>query len=165
MLGAALVVSVATDLKSRRVPDWLTYPAWALLLLLRYLAWGVGDFETGLVSGVVASLGAAGMFALWALRQRMGWGDVKLVGVVGAAFGWPSIVAALVFISLVGALQAVLSLLWKGETLQWLREKGRGVAARVGRGSGRIEATPRQIPYAVAIALGSAWALWWDSAV
>lgn len=163
--GAALLVSLVTDLRERRVLDVVTYPAWALLLLLRVIGEGVGDAERGLVSGLLGSACAGGIFSFFALRKRMGWGDVKLVAVVGAAFGWPSIVAALVFISLVGAAQAVLSLLLTGQTLPWLQESARRIASRFRRGP-KVEATsPRHIPYAVAIALGSAVALWWDSGV
>lgn len=164
VFGLAIVVSTLSDLRSRRIPDAVTYPSIAALLALRFLAEGLGDLNAGLVSGAVAALGAAGLFSLWAFRGRMGWGDVKLVAVVGAAFGFPGVMAALIFISLAGAAQAIASLILKGEALAWLKERAGRIAAAAGMGA-RPEATQRHIPYAVAIALGSAWALWWDSAV
>ncbi len=137
VLGLTLIISVITDLKHRRILDIVTVPAFAVLLLIR-LAWeGLGGLETGFVSGLLAAAACGGLFALLAWRGRMGWGDVKLMAVVGAAFGYPLGLAALIFISLCGALQAVVTLL-----------------ARRGR----------HIPYGVAIALGSVWTAWWHTA-
>lgn len=164
-LAVALSASVVSDLHSRRVLDAVTYPAFLLLLALRFFGEGVGDAERGLLSGVLGSAISGGVFSLWAFRGRMGWGDVKLVAVAGAAFGWPQILSALVFISLAGALQAVLSLLLKGEALTWISEKARNLSARFTRNAKQQATSPRHIPYAVAIALGSALALWWDSGV
>jgi prepilin peptidase CpaA len=147
----ALAISVVTDLKSRRIPDWVTLPAIALALAYRFFRQGAGDLEHGLISGLISGAGAAGLFSLWALRQKIGWGDVKLMGVVGAAFGWPLTPGALVFISLCSFLQALVTLLWKGQTLGTLKRM-------VERDGG----APLYIPFAVAIALGSLWAMWWD---
>lgn len=138
-LGVVLLVSVATDLTSRRIPDLLTYPALALALAGRVAVEGAGDLDSGFWSGLVAAVVALAVFSLLAWRRKMGWGDAKLMGVVGAALGYPLVLAALVFISLCGALQALAALLWPG---------------RVAR--------PRHIPYGVAIAIGSFWAMWWQ---
>lgn len=135
LLGLTLVVALVTDLRERRIPDWLTYPAMLLALGLRAALEGVGDLETGLLSGVAGLAAAGGWFALFAAFGRgMGWGDVKLAAVVGACLGIPLAGVALVCISLAGAVQAA----------AWLALK---------RG--------KHIPYAVAIAAGSACAMWW----
>lgn len=137
-LGVVLAISVATDLATRRIPDAVTYPALALALVVRAVAEGPGDLESGFWSGLLGGGSALAGFSLLAWRGRMGWGDAKLMGVVGAALGYPLVLAALVFISLCGALQAVVTLVWQ-------------------RGASR-----RYIPYGVAIALGSFWAMWWQ---
>lgn len=110
-LGLLLLLPVAVffDLKQRRIPDWLTLPAVLIALGDRLAVDGFGDLTHGFASGLVASSGAAAVFAVWALRSTLGWGDVKLIAAVGAVLGWPLIGPALVFTSLVGAGQAVLA--------------------------------------------------------
>ncbi|MDP1830320.1 MAG: A24 family peptidase [Archangium sp.] len=156
LLAVTMLVAVATDVKSRRIPDLVTYPAMAVALGLRFHLEGVGELTTGLLSGL-AGLGATvlwfGAFAL--SKKSMGWGDVKLAGVMGAALGMPLTLAAMVFVSVAGAFQAIVSLIWAGA----LSDTVRSVLAKKVEG----DSTPkRHIPYGVAIALGSAWAMWWD---
>jgi len=154
LLGLALVVSVITDLKSRRIPDFVTYPTAVLALAFRFWREGLGDLEHGVVSGLVAGLASAGLFALWAVRAKIGWGDVKLLLAAGCVFGYPLIMGALVFISLCSLLQAVVTLIWRGELAKTL-----GGMLRLKRKPGT---EPVYIPFGVAIALGCFWAMWWD---
>jgi prepilin peptidase CpaA len=159
LLAVTLVVAVVTDLTRRRIPDLLTYPAMLAALALRAWREGLGDLDVGLVSGLVGLAAAAGWFAAFALSGKsMGWGDVKLAGVMGAAFGIPLTLAGLVFVSLAGAFQAVVSLLWQGALSDTVRTV---LSRKVGR-PGDTEKPARHIPYGVAIALGSLWAMWWD---
>lgn len=163
VLGVALVISVVTDVSSARILDVVTWPTIGVALAIRLIGWGVGDLETGLVSGVVAAAGLMGLFALWAWRGKMGWGDVKLMGAVGAALGYPGAMAALIFTALVGALQAIVTLLWKGQLWDtfggWLRRWAMKVRLLP---KDAQQAPQRHIPYGVAIAVGSAWAMWWE---
>lgn len=141
LLAAVLLTAVAFDLRFRRIPDWLTYPAMAVLLGVRAYLGGLGDLETGALSGVLglaAGLAWFGAFALF--KKGLGWGDVKLAGATGAALGWPLMMTGIACISLVGAAQAVVSVLWNEKA-----EKKR-----------------EGLPYAIAIALGAAWAIWWQ---
>lgn len=155
LLVVTLVVAVGTDLKRRKIPDLLTYPAMAIALGLRFWLEGVGDLSLGLLSGLAGLAATVAWFGAFALSGKgMGWGDVKLAGVMGAVFGIPLTLAGLVFVSLAGAFQAVVSLIWQGA----LSDTVRGVLAPKVDGN-----TPkRHIPYGVAIALGSVWAMWWD---
>ncbi|MHB8877813.1 MAG: prepilin peptidase [Myxococcaceae bacterium] len=165
VLGVALLASVITDLASHRILDVVTYPAMALSLGLRFWRGGIGDLEGGLLSGLAAGVGAAALFAVLAWRGRgFGWGDVKLMGAVGAAMGYPLVLAALVFISLVGALQAVVTLVWQGAVWETLSAQAARFAAKARLLKARAPAAahPRHIPYGIAIALGSFWAMWWE---
>ncbi|MCP3144959.1 A24 family peptidase [Pyxidicoccus xibeiensis] len=163
VLGVALVISVVTDVMRREILDVVTYPLMAVALGVRLATEGVGDLETGLVSGLVSGAGLAALLLPAAFRGRMGWGDVKLMGGVGAVMGFPAVLAAAAFISLVGALQAVVTLLWQGAVWDTLAAATRRWAARVhlARADAQPEAR-RHIPYGVAIALGTFWALWWQ---
>jgi prepilin peptidase CpaA len=162
ILGVALLISVVTDVVGGRILDAVTWPAMGAALAVRLWAGGLGDLESGLLSGALSALGAMGLFALFAGRGKMDWGDVKLMGVVGAALGYPLVMAALMFISLVGVLQVVVTLLWKGQIREQWQALGRRWAIRLRLlPKDAVAQTRRHIPYGVAIALGSGWAVWW----
>jgi len=97
-----------------------------------------------------AGLGAAPLvYSAW--RGGLGWGDVKLMAGVGAVMGLPSMVTTTACVVLVGAVQAAVVLLWNGE------------AAATAAGMVRRSRGPgRSIPYGIAIALGTAWSMWWQ---
>lgn len=163
LLAVALVASVITDLLWRRILDVVTLPALALALALRALWGGWGPAEGwGLLSGLLGLAIAAPVFAVVAWRGKMGFGDVKLMGVVGATLGYPAVMSALVFVSLVGALQAVVSLIWQGAVWETLASALRRWAARARLAKGEVDTRSRHIPYGVAIAVGTAWALLYE---
>jgi prepilin peptidase CpaA len=142
LVTVTLVVCVVTDVRARRIPDVVTWPSLALALGLRAGLGGIGDLEHGLLGGLAGAGLGLGLFGVVALAKRgLGWGDVKLMGAVGAALGLELTMAALLFTSLAGAVQAVAAVLYPGRT--------------------NSDQTPRHIPYGVAIAVGSAWAMWW----
>jgi prepilin peptidase CpaA len=138
-LAAALLISAITDIVASRILNAVTVPTLVIVLALRLWDSGV----EGLVAGGLGAVIAAVPFAAAAWFRKMGWGDVKLMAAVGAALGHPLVLAAVLFISLVGALQAALFLVWHG------------VGSKPG-------APARAIPYAVAIAVGTVWAVWWQ---
>jgi prepilin peptidase CpaA len=163
VLGVALVISVVTDVLRRRILDIVTYPLVVIALGARLWTEGLGDLEKGLISGVVSGVGLAVLLVPGALRGKMGWGDVKLMGGVGAVLGFPGVLAAAAFISLAGAFQAVVTIIWKGEVWDTLAAVLRRWAVRARLLS--ADAAPvaqRHIPYGVAIALGTFWAMWWQ---
>ena len=162
MLAVALVASTATDVLWRRIPDLVTLPAIAIALGLRASFGGLGGLETGLVSGLVGLFATFAIFALLAWRKKMGWGDAKLMAAVGACLGYPLALAALVFVSLAGALQAVVTLIWHGAVWETLAQAGTKLAVRLRRLPKEAVGASRRIPYGVAIALGTFWAMWWQ---
>ena len=96
LLGVALVISVATDILSRRILDVVTYPLIALALGLRFVfpdgtldpKPGLGSMDAGLLSGLVSAAGAMLLLTPMAWRGNMGWGDVKLAGLLGLHLAW-----------------------------------------------------------------------------
>ena len=165
LLAPVLLVAAIWDVHSRRIPDWVTLPAIAALSGARALLEGLGDVQHGLVSGLLGAVAAGGFFALWALGRRMGWGDVKLMGAVGAAFGFPAIQGAAIFVTLVGALQALVLLLWQGALWKTIEGALSGLAGRLGLPAATTEESERKsVPYGLAIALGSFWTMWWERA-
>lgn len=163
LLIATLLASVVTDLLWRRILDVVTWPSMALALGGRTAFGGWGEAEGwGAASGLLGLVVTVPVFALMAWRGRMGWGDVKLMGVVGAAMGYPAAMTALVLISLTGALQAIVALMWQGAVWDTVAAALRRWAAKVRLVKGGAEGEARHIPYGVAIAVGAVWALFWE---
>lgn len=150
LLGFALLISVVTDVRSGRILDVVTWPTMIVALVLRAAFEGLGNWDgPGVVSGALGAAGLTALFAVLARRGSMGWGDVKLMGAVGATLGLPLALTALVFTSLAGAGQAAVTLLRHRRSAETLP------------GSVR-HPSPKHIPYGVAIAVGSACAMWWQ---
>ncbi len=151
--GAAVAISLAsavTDLRSRRIPNWLTMPAF--LGGIVHAAW-VGGWA-GLADGLAASLLVALPFLLLFILGGGGAGDAKLMGAIGA---WTGLVAGIVVlgcVALMGVVQGVV--VWQARR----RAAGRPAGA-IGKIAGAC--TIRQgpgaetvimVPYGVAIFLG-----------
>jgi prepilin peptidase CpaA len=109
MVSAVLLTAAVTDLRSQRIPNWLTFPAF--LLGLAYHAGQQG------MQGVFFSLeGAAAGIALLLvpyLMGGMGAGDAKLMGAVGSLLGPKMVLTAFLFTAIVGGAYAILVLAQK----------------------------------------------------
>jgi Flp pilus assembly protein protease CpaA len=132
--AVALAISVVTDLRQRRILNWVTIPALALVIGLLGSAGGWPLVKNSLVGMSICAV----PMLLAALPGWIGMGDVKLIAVCGAAVGFPPAVAVLLYVTIAGGLQGALSL----------------AAARL-RGS----PPPSHIPYACSIAAGTLAAL------
>jgi leader peptidase (prepilin peptidase)/N-methyltransferase len=80
------------DLDTKRLPDALTLPAYAVTaVLLGAAAWFGDDGDAALRCVVGAAALGAFYFVVWFLKPgAMGFGDVKLAPTVGAYLGWIS---------------------------------------------------------------------------
>jgi prepilin peptidase CpaA len=128
--GLSLAISVVTDLRQRRILNWITIPALALVIGLFGMAGGWSLVKNSLIGMAVCAV----PMLLAALPGWIGMGDAKLMAVCGAAAGFPAAVTVLLFVTIAGGLQAIVSL----------------AAARV-----RGAAPPGHVPYACAIAAGT----------
>jgi leader peptidase (prepilin peptidase)/N-methyltransferase len=105
----ALVAVTFIDLEFLIIPDSISLPGIPIALTFATL---LGQFiGNDLVSGLVGAASGAGLVALviglyyLATKQvGMGWGDAKLMAVVGGFLGWRS----LFFVFLAGSLQGLL---------------------------------------------------------
>ena len=103
---AVLAVSTFTDLRSRRIPNWLSLPFLAAGLVVSFApkSWhGIG---------IVPSLEGMGLglllFGVLAFMGGMGMGDVKLCAAIGAWIGPKQLFVALVLTGIAGGIMAVL---------------------------------------------------------
>jgi prepilin peptidase CpaA len=163
-LGVALVSAVLVDVLRERIPDSLTGCLLLGALTLRLLLEGTGSLGSGLLSGAISAGGLALVLAPLAGGGRMAWGDVKLMAGVGAAVGFPAVLAVAGFVSLMACFQALVLLLWQGALAQTLETMVRRWAVRARLTQAQVEQrVQRRVPFSVAVLLGCAWTLLWRS--
>lgn len=85
------VALAAVDIEEHRLPDVLTLPSYPIALALLGLA--AAFDEDGRQHFLTALIGMVGLWLVYLLLHLinpagMGWGDVKLAGVLGAYLGW-----------------------------------------------------------------------------
>jgi prepilin peptidase CpaA len=114
-----------TDLRSRRIPNWLTYPAIPLAIVLHAIA---GGWPAAKLSLLGTALGLGILFPFWLLRS-LGGGDWKLIGGLGAFFGWHRLIPVLLYTLLINAVIALGMIVWKKRLWRTLRNIGRLIAA------------------------------------
>lgn len=152
-----VAIATATDLRSRRIPNWLVFPFMAAGPIVS--TW-LGGWH-GLVQSLEGfALGAVLMGLLSALGG-MGMGDVKLCAGIGAWIGPSQLLVALVIMGLAGG---VMALCWAAAG-GFLGELFASTADLVGGFKSRglrphpelVLANPRtrKMPYAPAIAIGT----------
>ena len=152
VLGIGLVAS-AIDLRTRRVPNLLTFPV-ACFGLLFALAGLTGLTLADAVFGCLVGLGL--MLPLHILGGT-GAGDVKLMAAFGAFLGPAGVFGAFVRMAIVGGLIAIGVAIYRGR----LRETLSGTALLVARTEGVAAAIAspamnNRFPYAPAVAIGAA---------
>jgi prepilin peptidase CpaA len=110
---AALIVGAlacATDLRSARIPNVLTFSAIAAALVFHAAApagLGLQAAGLGLVVGLLV------FFPFFALGA-MGAGDVKLMAALGTWLGWYAAINVALFGALAGGVLAIVVALWHG---------------------------------------------------
>ncbi len=106
-----------TDARWRRIPNWLTYPAVPIAILLHTLADGWHGAKLSLL-GTALGLGILLPFVL---IRSLGGGDWKLVCALGAFFGPTRLFYVLVYTLLINGIMALVLVIWKrrlGKTLR-----------------------------------------------
>jgi prepilin peptidase CpaA len=172
LLLALLLAAVATDLRSRRIPNTLVLAGIALALLSHAIALsGMGQPLAGTswwapLAGLAAGLAA--LMPLYLLRA-LGAGDVKLMAMVGAFVGPPTVLTATLYTLLAGGLLSLAVMLGQGVAARTLANVrfllvDWAMRLRSGHGGVTLSATPLEttaarLPYALAISAGTVAAL------
>ncbi len=100
----ASLVAALWDIKSRRIPNWLTLPLFVAGLLQAAMFSGWDGLKSSLFAVIVLAL----PYILLFLFAGGGAGDAKLMAAVGAWLGLQSGVVALVWISVFAVILALL---------------------------------------------------------
>lgn len=164
-----LLLAVAWDVRTRRIPNWLVVPyliAGVVLALAKSSFAGLGTWAAmahypGLLQSLAGmALGAALTGVLWWMRG-MGMGDVKLCAAIGAWIGPSQLVLALVVMGLAGGLMALIVVARSRSVGRTLDGAGDLLWGAWGR---RFQPHPtlvlnrkgaQSMPYAPAIAIGT----------
>ena len=114
-----------TDLRWRRIPNWLTYPTIPIAVLLHALANGWSGAKLSLLG---AALGL-GILLPFVLLRSLGGGDWKLLGGLGAFFGPQRLMQVLVLTLLINGVIALIFIIWRHRVRQTLRNLARMAGA------------------------------------
>lgn len=170
-LFAVAAIAIWTDVRERRIPNWLTVSALVAGLSLR--AAGGGSLYSGLAGAGIGLAVALPVFAVGGL----GGGDVKLLTGIGALLGLEHIAVALAATALAGGVLAAAALTIRGswrpvlvniKKILWKAGLRVVFGPAVGGPSSIVTLnSPSAVrtPYGVAIAVGAiaGWFLRWPT--
>ncbi len=154
-LALMLTLAVYYEIKSSRIPNWLTVSGMAVGLILGYLQ-GMPAFWSSL-GGLLIGFGFLFIFYVFG---GLGGGDVKLMGAAGALMGAKLIQPALFYTALVGVCLAVMMCIWRKDFWGRLGQGVRRLAfwrKAPAAPTGTYEAV--LVPYGLAIAIGCEMAM------
>lgn len=123
VLAGALLLAVCagwTDLRWRRIPNWLTVSGLLLGVVVNSVVSGLAGVKTSLLG---VALGLA-LLLPFVLLRSLGAGDWKLAGALGAFTGPARLVDLLLASILVAGVMAVMLVIYKRRTLQTIRNIG-----------------------------------------
>jgi prepilin peptidase CpaA len=157
VLGLAVALAVLagwTDWRSRRIPNWLTVPAFVIGASVNTMAGGWAGLKTSLLG---AGLGLLVLLPFVFLRS-LGAGDWKLAGALGAFVGWEALADLLMGSVLVAGIMALGLVIYKRRVKETLRNMGRLLGSMLAFRMPGPEVSldnPQslKVPYGVALAL------------
>lgn len=156
ILLAVLTIAVLYDLRFRRIPNWLTFPA--------MIAGVAYNTYLGGIPGLLLSLGGLlvgfGVFIAFYMFGGMGAGDVKLMAAIGSLLGPKDVLYAALYTAVAGGVYAILLMVARRTNREALSRYGlmaksllcTGHCAYIPQGENE-KTTP--LCYGVAIAVGT----------
>lgn len=110
-LVALLLTAATIDVRSHRIPNWLT--GGGIVIGLLFAGAGVAPQQEGLLSSLGGMAAGLAMLLPMYLLRVMGAGDVKLMAMVGAFVGLSHIVPAVLCSVIAGGIAAIAFALYK----------------------------------------------------
>jgi prepilin peptidase CpaA len=161
--ACALVGSVF-DVKSRRIPNFVTMPAFLFGLALHLALGGWRQLLSSLAAGLIC----AAVFLVFYIAGGMGAGDVKLILAVGCIAGLSHVAYLLVLTALSGGVMAIVWAVARGQLQQTIMNVGelashhRHAGLQPHPDLNLKNAATLRLPYALAIAGGSILTLYFQ---
>jgi len=149
-----LAIATFTDLRNRRIPNWLVLPFLAAGLAVSTWLHGWHGLEQSLAGMALGTV----LLGFLCRMGGMGMGDLKLCAAIGAWIGPAQLMLALVVTAMAGG---VMALCWAigggflGELLQGTWKLLAGGGLRPHPEVTLHNALARKMPYAPAIAIGT----------
>ena len=160
-LAALLLVAIATDLRSRRIPNVLVAVGLGLGLAGRLLDPGSPAGEALIAFFKGSGTGLLALMPLYLMRA-CGAGDVKLMAMVGGFVGPAVVLDAALWTLVSGGVLSLVFMLGRGvaaQTIENIRFLLTDLMVRARSGGGArlapLATTAARLPYAVAIAAGT----------
>jgi prepilin peptidase CpaA len=145
-----LAVATFTDLRSRRIPNWLVFPYLLAGILVSPWRYDWPGARQSFWHGLEQSLAGLGLglliYGILFWIGGMGAGDVKLCAAIGAWIGPSQLFMALVLTAMAGGLMVLCWAAFGG----FLKDLFTGKSA-----PGQVHPLKRKMPYAPAIAIGT----------
>ncbi len=113
----ALITLTFIDFDTQLLPDDITLPLLWLGLLFN-LNGGFTDLKSAVIGAMLGYLILWSVYWLFKLvtgKEGMGYGDFKLLGAIGAWFGWQLLPAVILLSSVAGALIGIGLIVFKGQ--------------------------------------------------
>jgi prepilin peptidase CpaA len=149
------------DVRNRRIPNFVTFPAIVFGLLLHFSLGGWRQLGSAATAGLICGF----IFLVFHLAGGMGAGDVKLITAAGCIAGLSLVGHLLILTSLAGAVMAIGLALYRRRFKEMMANMG---ALAVHHKTSGLAPHPElhvsnaqtlRLPYALAIAAGSALSL------
>lgn len=146
------------DIRSRRIPNFITLPGILIGLLLHWILGGW--HQLGLAA--LACLICGAIFLVFWIAGGMGAGDVKLMAAVGCLAGISGVAYLLISTALAGGVMAIGLALWRGKLKDTILNMGalalhhRTEGLKPHPSLNVANAWTLRLPYGLAIAAGSA---------
>jgi len=153
VLALVLAIACTTDLRKRRIPNWLTFPTILLGLILNLAFSGFDGLRESAFGTGTALLMLAPLFVL----RWMGAGDVKLMMAIGALEGPEFAFYACLWAAVCGAVIALIGLIRARRLTLSLQHLY--YSRLLPSTDGSFMTGSWRMPYAPAIALGCALVL------
>lgn len=151
LLLLVLMLAVLMDWRRHRIPNWLTFGAFAMGLLLHYLFLPNSESLAGIKG---AGMGLVVLLPFY-LTGGMGAGDVKLMAAIGALIGPMAALTAACFALVIGGCVAGYMIIRSGELSSLYRRYMVMISARVLVPAEAGSVARRRFPFSLSIAVGT----------
>lgn len=117
LFSAALLSIIFIDIRLQIIPDLISLPGiavgFAFSFINPYVTWQ--NSGLGILIGGGILYGIALFYYLLTKRDGMGGGDIKLLGMIGAFLGLPSLLFVIFFSSLTGSIIGIAAMIKQGK--------------------------------------------------